>query len=73
MCVLGIIVEILILSEEEKKKIKKMVIDCVNGRIFILLGVGSNNICVVVEIFKNDDFIGVDVILFVVFYYNKFL
>ena len=71
LCVLGTTAETPTLSEEEKKKIKKMVIDRVNGRIPILLGVGSNNTRAVVETLKNDDFTGVDAILSVVPYYNK--
>ena len=44
LCVLGTTAETPTLTEEEKKKtIKKMVIDRVNGRIPILLGVGGNN------------------------------
>lgn len=72
LCVLGIMVEIFILIEEEKKRIRYMVIECVNGCILIFLGVGGNNMFIVVEILKNEDFIGVDVIFLVVFYYNKF-
>ena len=71
LCVLGTTAETPTLSEEEKKKIKKMVIDRVNGKIPILLGVGSNNTRAVVETLKNDDFTGVDAILSVVPYYNK--
>ena len=41
LCVLGTTAETPTLSEEEKKKIKKMVIDRVNGKIPILLGVGA--------------------------------
>ena len=63
LCVLGTTAETPTLSEEEKKKIKKMVP--------ILLGVGSNNTRAVVETLKNDDFTGVDAILSVVPYYNK--
>ena len=63
LCVLGTTAETPTLTEEEKKKIKKMVIDRVNGRIPILLGVGGT--------LKNDDFTGVDAILSVVPYYNK--
>ena len=40
LCVLGTTAETPTLTEEEKKTIKKMVIDRVNGRIPILLGVG---------------------------------
>lgn len=46
-------------------------IDRVNGRIPILLGVGGNNTRAIVETLKNDDFTGVDAILSVVPYYNK--
>ena len=42
LCVLGTTAETPTLTEEEKKKIKKMVIERVNGRIPILLGVGGN-------------------------------
>lgn len=69
-CVLGTTAETPTLSEEEKKKIKKMVIDRVNG-MTPPAGVGSNNTRAVVETLKNDDFTGVDAILSVVPYYNK--
>ena len=59
------------MTEEEKKKIKKMVIERVNGRIPILLGVGGNNTRAIVDTLQNDDFTGVDAILSVVPYYNK--
>ena len=71
LCVLGTTAETPTLTEEEKKTIKKMVIDRVNGRVPILLGVGGNNTRAVVETLKNDDFTGVDAILSVVPYYNK--
>ena len=71
LCVLGTTAETPTLTEEEKKTIKKMVIDRVNGRIPILLGVGGNNTRAIVETLKNDDFTGVDAILSVVPYYNK--
>ena len=50
---------------------KKLVIERVNGRIPILLGVGGNCTQAVVDTLKNDDFTGVDAILSVVPYYNK--
>ena len=71
LCVLGTTAETPTLTEEEKKTIKKMVIDRVNGRIPILLGVGGNNTRAIVETLKNDNFTGVDAILSVVPYYNK--
>ena len=55
LCVLGTTAETPTLTEEEKKKIKKMVIERVNGRIPILLGVGGNNTRAIVETLKNDD------------------
>ena len=55
LCVLGTTAETPTLSKEEKEKVKRMVIERVNGRIPILLGVGSNSTQAVVESVKNDD------------------
>ena len=71
LCVLGTTAETPTLSDEEKKQVKKLVIERVNGRIPILLGVGGNCTQAVVDTLKNDDFTGVDAILSVVPYYNK--
>lgn len=71
LCVLGTTAETPTLSKEEKEKVKRMVIERVNGRIPILLGVGSNSTQAVVESVKNDDMTGVDALLVVVPYYNK--
>lgn len=71
LCVLGTTAETPTLTDEEKEQVKKFVIQRVNGRVPILLGVGSNNTRAVVESLKNDDFTGVDAILSVVPYYNK--
>ena len=71
LCVLGTTAETPTLTEEEKKKIKKLVIERVNGRVPILLGVGGNNTRAIVETLRKDDFTGVDAILSVVPYYNK--
>ena len=71
LCVLGTTAETPTLSKEEKEKVKRTVIDRVNGRIPILLGVGSNSTQAVVETLKNDDMTGVDALLVVVPYYNK--
>lgn len=71
LCVLGTTAETPTLTEEEKKKIKKVVIERVNKRIPILLGVGGNNTRAIAESLKNDDYTGVDAILSVVPYYNK--
>lgn len=71
LCVLGTTAETPTLTEEEKQKIKQMVIERVGGRIPILLGVGGNNTRAIVNTLENDDFTGVDAILSVVPYYNK--
>ncbi len=71
LCVLGTTAETPTLTEEEKQKIKRMVIERVHGRIPILLGLGGNNTRAIVDALKNDDFTGVDAVLSVVPYYNK--
>lgn len=71
LCVLGTTAETPTLTEDEKQKIKRVVIERVGGRIPILLGVGGNNTRSIVNVLKNDDFTGVDAVLSVVPYYNK--
>jgi len=71
LCVLGTTAETPTLTDEEKKQIKQIVVERVNGRVPILLGVGGNNTRALVESLKNDDYTGVDAILSVVPYYNK--
>lgn len=71
LCVLGTTAETPTLSSDEKVKIKKFVVERVNGRLPILLGLGGNNTREIVDSLKNDDFTGIDAILSVVPYYNK--
>ena len=71
LCVLGTTAETPTLSKEEKDQVKRCVIERVNGRVPILLGVGSNSTQTVVEAVKNEDMTGVDALLVVVPYYNK--
>lgn len=71
LVVLGTTAETATLTEEEKTKIVETVINRVNGRIPIVLGVGGNNTRAVVDQLKNSDFEGIDAILSVVPYYNK--
>ena len=71
LCVLGTTAETPTLTAEEKKKIKQTVVERVNGRIPILLGVSSNCTQTGVDTLKNDDFSGVDAVLVAVPYYNK--
>ncbi len=71
LCVLGTTAETPTLTKDEKDQIKRTVIERVNGRIPILLGVGSNSTQAVVDTLKNEDMTGVDALLVVVPYYNK--
>ena len=71
LCVLGTTAETPTLTAEEKTKIKQLVVERVNGRIPILLGVSSNCTQTVVDTLANDDFTGVDAVLVAVPYYNK--
>ncbi|MEJ8763011.1 4-hydroxy-tetrahydrodipicolinate synthase [Phocaeicola sp. HCN-40430] len=71
LCVLGTTAETPTLTADEKKKIKQVIIERVNGRVPILLGIGSNCTQTVVDTLKNDDFTGVDAVLVSVPYYNK--
>ncbi len=71
LCVLGTTAETPTLTEYEKEKVKETVIERVNGRIPILLGVGGNNTKGVTDALKNGNYKGVDAILSVVPYYNK--
>jgi len=71
LCVLGTTAETPTLTSDEKKKIKDLVVERVNRKIPILLGLGGNNTKSIVDSLKNDDFTGVDAILSVVPYYNK--
>ena len=59
------------LTEEEKDKVTRFVINCVAGRLPIVLGVGGNNTKAVVEKLKHFEYSGVDAILSVTPYYNK--
>ncbi len=71
LVVLGTTAETPTLTEEEKKKIVSFVVDKVNGKIPLVLGVGGNNTRAIVESLKKDQFEGIDAILSVVPYYNK--
>ncbi|KAA6334881.1 4-hydroxy-tetrahydrodipicolinate synthase [termite gut metagenome] len=71
LCVLGTTAETPTLTEEEKKTIKNMVVERVNKKIPILLGVGGNNTRAVAETLQKDDYTGIDAILSVTPYYNK--
>ena len=71
LCVQGTTGETPTLSIEEKRNIRKRVIEQVNGRMGIMLGCGGNNTQAVINELQTEDFTGVDGILCVVPYYNK--
>lgn len=59
------------LTQEEKDKVLKTIIETANKRSPIMLGMGGNNTMSLLTSIKNQDFTGVDGILSVVPYYNK--
>jgi 4-hydroxy-tetrahydrodipicolinate synthase len=71
LVVLGTTAETPTLTEAEKDKITRFTVDCVRGRLPIMLGVGGNSTKEVVEKITKSDFIGIDAILTVTPYYNK--
>ena len=70
-CILATTGETPVLTEEEKQKIKDLVVSVVGGRVPILVGCGGYNTAAIVEELKTRDFKGVDGILSVCPYYNK--
>ena len=68
---LGTTAETPTLSESEKKEITQVIVDRVNRRIPVVLGVGGNCTRNVISQLENTDLKGIDAILSVVPYYNK--
>lgn len=71
LVVCGTTAETPTLTEKEKDEVTRFVINCVAGRLPIVLGVGGNNTKAVVEKLKDFEYNGVDAILSVTPYYNK--
>jgi 4-hydroxy-tetrahydrodipicolinate synthase len=69
--VLGTTGETSTLTKDEKKAVASFVIEKVNKRKPIVLGVGGNNTAEIVDKLKKMDFEGIDAILSVSPYYNK--
>ena len=69
--VLGTTAETATLTEAEKKEVSSFVINRVNKRMPIVLGVGGNCTCSVVDELRTRNYTGVDAILSVTPYYNK--
>ena len=70
-CILATTGETPTLTDEEKQKIKELVVNLVNGRVPILMGCGGYNTAAIVEELQTRDFQGIDGILSVCPYYNK--
>jgi 4-hydroxy-tetrahydrodipicolinate synthase len=71
LVVLGTTAESATLSKAEKELVIKTIVDANNGRLPLVLGVGSNNTAEVVEELKARDFSDFVAILSVSPYYNK--
>jgi 4-hydroxy-tetrahydrodipicolinate synthase len=71
LVVLGTTAETPVLTDNEKKEVADFIINKVQGKLPIVLGVGGNNTHAVVNDLKTKDFTGVDAVLSVVPYYNK--
>lgn len=68
---LGTTAETPTLSKEEKAEVVHFIVECVDGKIPVVMGVGGNNTADLVNDLKNTDFSGVDAILSVTPYYSK--
>lgn len=71
LCVLGTTAETPTLSDEEKRAVRKTVVERNAGRLPILLGCGGNCTHDIINKLANDKMDDVDAILSVVPYYNK--
>ena len=69
--VLGTTAETISLSEEEKKEVTKVIVERVDSRIPIVLGIGGNCTQRIVSQIERTGLKGIDAILSVVPYYNK--
>ena len=70
-CILASTGETPTLTDDEKQRIKELVVEVVAGRVPILMGCGGNNTAAIVEELHTRDFSGIDGILSVCPYYNK--
>lgn len=69
--VLGTTAETATLTEDEKKAVKEFVIERVNRRVPLVLGVGGNNTKALTDYLNENDLSAFNAILSVVPYYNK--
>lgn len=68
---LGTTGESVTLTKDEKKAVINFVLDTVNDRIPVVVGIGGNNTQEVLDTINSNDFSGIDAILSVSPYYNK--
>ena len=71
LCIMGTTAETPCLSADEKKILKKKLVERVAGRVPLLMGCGGNNTAAVVKDLREGDWSGIDGILSVCPYYNK--
>lgn len=71
LVVLGTTAESATLTKEEKQLVLSTVLEANQGKLPVVLGMGSNNTASLVEEIKSQDFDGIDAILSVSPYYNK--
>ena len=71
LCILATTGETPTLTQNEKQKIKDLIVDLVGGRVPILMGCGGNNTAAIVNELQTGDFRGIDGVLSVCPYYNK--
>ncbi|MGC8804031.1 MAG: 4-hydroxy-tetrahydrodipicolinate synthase [Bacteroidales bacterium] len=69
--VLGTTGESVTLSADEKRAVVDSVLEAVNGRVPVVVGIGGNNTQDIINKIKQFDFTGIDGILSVSPYYNK--
>lgn len=71
LCIMGTTAETPTLTSDEKKMLKKHLVERVNGRVPLLMGCGGNSTAAVVSELQNSDWSGIDGVLSVCPYYNK--
>jgi 4-hydroxy-tetrahydrodipicolinate synthase len=71
LCILATTAETPTLTDDEKHRIKDLIVERVNGRIPIIMGVGGNCTRNVIHTIETENLNGIDAILSVVPYYNK--
>lgn len=71
LVVCGTTAETPTLTEKEKVEVTQFIVNCVAGRLPIVLGIGGNNTKAIVEKVTTTDLTGIDAILSVTPYYNK--